>query len=326
MKVYLIILFVIFLLSLFTYYFYCKYSRSKHIGQEIRLEGPKSHYVKNKTPVMGGIIFVLFFIIGSFYFIKINPYNIDYNFYSLIIIYFPLICNFIIGLIDDLKILKYHSNEGISPKYKFLLQLLCSIVMYLVLLISNHDTMINIFGYKVDLSIFYYFFCIFLYLAFPNAVNLTDGLDGLASGITIIILIFLILYSKYVNNVLVYNFCLIFLITLFSFYLFNIKKAWIFMGDTGSLSIGAFLCSMLILLKIEILILLMGFIFIVETLSVIIQVLYFKITKGKRIFKMAPVHHHLELCGFSENQINLIFYSITLILCYTAYSLGVKIF
>ena len=98
------------------------------------------------------------------------------------------------------------------------------------------------------------------------------------------------------------------------------------MGDTGSLSIGAFLCSMFILLKIEILILLMGFIFIVETLSVIIQVLYFKITKGKRIFKMAPVHHHLELCGFSENQINLIFYSITLILCYTAYSLGVKIF
>ena len=209
---------------------------------------------------------------------------------------------------------------------KFMLQLVCSFIIFLILLFSKFDTMINFFGIKIDFSIFYYFFVIFLYLAFPNSVNLTDGIDGLASGITLIILLFLFLYSKYVNNIMILNIILTFMIMLFSFYIFNIKKAWIFMGDSGSLSIGAFLCSLFVLLKIEALIIFMGFIFILETLSVIMQVLYFKATKGLRLFKMAPIHHHLELLNFTENQINLIFYSITLILSFTAYCLGVKLF
>lgn len=317
---------VVFILTFIFFYLFIKQAKSKHLVQTVRIEGPSSHIKKQNTPVLGGLIFVIMFLIFFLYLIKFNITSKFIEIKTILLIICPLIFNFLIGLLDDLKIIFKKKNDGLKANIKFYLQLISSIIVFLILLFTNHQTTLNFFGYTINLNIFYYFLIIFLYLAFPNSVNLTDGLDGLSSSVSLIILSFLGVYAYYKNNIFIFSVIILFIIVLLTFYLFNIKKAWIFMGDTGSLAIGAFLCSLFVILEIEVLSILMCVIFIIETLSVIIQVSYFKLTKGKRIFKMAPIHHHLELIGFKEVTINLIFDIITFVFSLFAFVLGVKLF
>lgn len=317
---------IIFLISFIAFYFFIKEAKKKHFVQSIRLVGPVEHFKKKNTPVVGGIIFISIFIIGLFYLIKFNLFNVYIDKKTVFLIIIPVVCNFLIGLLDDLKIIYKKTNDGLKANIKFYLQLISSFLVFLILIFNNHSTTINFFGQTIDLSIIYYFLFIFLFVAFPNSVNLTDGLDGLSSSNTLIILSFLAIFAYLKNELFIFGVILLFIIVLFVFYLFNIKKAWVFMGDTGSLSIGAFLSSIFIVLEIEVLCIIMCIIFIIETLSVIIQVSYFKLTKGKRVFKMTPIHHHLELCGFDEVTINLIFDIITFVFSLFGFVLGVKLF
>ncbi|MDD4000910.1 MAG: phospho-N-acetylmuramoyl-pentapeptide-transferase, partial [Bacilli bacterium] len=184
---------------------------------------------------------------------------------------------------------------------------------------------VNIFGWKVDLKWGYGILILLMLVASSNAVNLSDGLDGLASGLCIIALGVIIILSNYVKNEGVLIFALCLLGAVLAFLCYNFKPAKIMMGDTGSLALGASLANLFILLKIEVLLLIVGIVFVIETLSVIFQVLYFKITKGKRIFLMTPIHHHFELKGHSETEIAAGFWIIAVIFAIIGLIIGMNL-
>ena len=198
--------------------------------------------------------------------------------------------------------------------------------MFFILLNNNHSTVINIFGLKFDFTFVYGLFIVIFLSGTTNAVNLTDGLDGLASGTIITILIGTAIYAYYVNNTNILVLSVVSIIFIIGFMFYNIHPAKIFMGNTGSMILGAIIAVIFIILKIEFLLLVMGMVLVIETLSDIIQVLYFKLTKGKRVFKMAPLHHHFELCGYSEWQIDLIFWMFSLVMSLVGVIIGVRLF
>ena len=304
MDTYLYISFYTFFISFVLYSFFILYQKKRRIGQVVRIEGPKEHLKKNGTPTMGGIIFVLISIL----FIILNFNN---NYYLLNIILIPFIGYFIIGLLDDLKILKEKNNKGVKPLLKFILQLLIPLLIYYFL---DINTKVNIFNNIIDFKYFYPIFILLMYISTTNAVNLTDGIDGLASGLILINLItyFIIAYHK--NEILIMIFILIIISALLSYFIFNFNPASIIMGNCGSLALGGLIVSLSILLKVEFYLIFFGFIYLIETLSVIIQVSYYKITKGKWVFLMTPIHHHFELKGYSEKQICFGFYLIQIII------------
>ena len=189
----------------------------------------------------------------------------------------------------------------------------------------KRDTKVNIFYYYIDLNWFYGLLVVFMLVATSNAVNLTDGLDGLVSGNLIIILIALGLLS-YKKNIEITYFTVILIGCILGFLCYNFYPAKLFMGDIGSLSLGASIASIFIVMKMEILLMIFGFVFILETLSVILQVSYFKKTNGKRLFLMTPIHHHFEMKGFKEWQIDLLFWVVTLIMATIGLFLGYKFY
>lgn len=300
--------------------------KKKHIEQIVRLDGPKSHYKKNHTPVMGGVIIVCSTILCFFLLLVKNPLFARVDLKDILILLVPFLGYALIGLVDDIRIVKFHKNDGLSPTVKFLFQLMLAIFTFAIFLGRGFSTKINIFGLTINLSFLYGFFLMFIYLAMTNAVNFTDGIDGLSGGVSVIALL---CFSKLAYNkemyLLVY-FGLSLASMLLVFLLFNLPKAKIFMGDCGSLAIGAAISSIAILLKMEVLLVIIGFVFVLEALSVVIQITYFKKTKGKRIFKMAPLHHHLELENFTEWQIDLIFWSLSIVMGLLGFVLGVKLF
>ncbi|MGM9899673.1 MAG: phospho-N-acetylmuramoyl-pentapeptide-transferase [Bacilli bacterium] len=295
-------------------------------GQSIRTEGPKNHLVKNGTPTLGGIFIILNTIL--FYIVARIILKDEFSTTSIIneiLIFIPFIGYGIIGLIDDLLTIKKKQNEGLTPRKKFILELIIATIFYLLYLTVSFDNSLNFFGIKVELYFIYGVILLFLFTGFTNATNFTDGIDGLLGTTSLTSFICIGIYSYLVNQYLIAIICLIISMVILGFLLFNFNRAKLFMGDTGSLAIGGLIVSMLIYLKSEILILFFGLIYIVEIISVILQVWFFKKTKGDRLFKMTPLHHHYELQGYSEYSIDLYFSLINLLFSLIGIMIGVNV-
>lgn len=287
------------------------------VGQTEREDGPQSHLKKQGTPTMGGIImaFVIIGLSGVLYYLyyKTEP-TVAKNFLPLVIL---TLGSGFIGFIDDFKKLILKNTKGINPKAK-MFGLFVIAVIFTVYLVKfqniQTDIIIPFMNKSIMLPIWIYMpFTIFVVLSVTNAINLTDGIDGLASCIVTIMALSLTFISIMLDikevtimGSIVMGVCLGFLV-------FNLNPARVFMGDTGSLLLGGAIAGMAISMKLPIIILIIAIIPIIEVLSVIIQVVYFKKT-GKRIFKMAPFHHHLELSGWSEKAILIVFSLVTIIL------------
>lgn len=298
-----------------------KYLHVLKFGQAIREEGPQSHMHKKGTPTMGGISFIIAIVISLIVAMFLDSSNIKY--YVLFI--YTTISFSIIGYIDDMLIVVKKKNDGLAPRKKLMLQIIFSVIFYiLVTFIYKEVNYIHIpvFDYNLNISYFYIIFLVFWQTGFSNAVNLTDGLDGLATSVTIITTSTFALLAYKENNFPVLVFCLTIVGALVGFLLFNRNPAKIFMGDTGSLALGGILAAISVILHKEVAFLFIGLVYILETLSVIIQVAYFKKT-GKRIFKMSPLHHHFELSGYGEVKTVYIFVVIAVISSAIGYFVGV---
>ena len=298
-----------------------KYLHYLKFGQAIREEGPQSHMHKKGTPTMGGISFIVATVLALIIAMFIDSSNIKYYFLFI----YTTISFSIIGYIDDMLIVVKKKNDGLAPRKKLMLQILFSVIFYvLVKFIYEDINYIYIPGleYQLNISYLYMVFVVFWQTGFSNAVNLTDGLDGLATSVTIITTSTFALLAYKENNFPIFVFCLVLVGALIGFLLFNKNPAKIFMGDTGSLALGGILAAISIILHKEIAFIFIGLVYILETLSVIIQVAYFKKT-GKRIFKMSPLHHHFELSGYGEVKTVHLFAIIALISSGVGYFLGV---
>ena len=298
-----------------------KYLHVLKFGQAIREEGPQSHMHKKGTPTMGGISFIVSIVISLIVAMFLDSGNIQYY----ILFIYTTISFSIIGYIDDMLIVVKKKNDGLAPRKKLVLQILFSVIFYiLVTYIYKDINYIHIpgFDYKLNISYLYLIFLVFWQTGFSNAVNLTDGLDGLATSVTIITTSTFALLAYKENNFPVLVFCLTIVGALLGFLKFNRNPAKIFMGDTGSLALGGILAAISVILHKEIAFLFIGLVYILETLSVIIQVAYFKKT-GKRIFKMSPLHHHFELSGYGEVKTVYIFVTIAVISSAIGYIIGV---
>ncbi len=289
-------------------------------GQTEREEGLASHKKKNGTPTMGGLAFIivptLVYVVCSFF----TPFKLDLN---TIVILLAFVGYGVVGFIDDYIIVVQKNNEGLKPAHKFLLQSILAVVFfYLYRTNSTTDIWIPIFDVTIDLSWFYFILVFLMFTAETNAVNLTDGLDGLCAGQMVIALVPFAIFAfiQGLNNVA----CLICLVifALLGYLKFNKHPAKIFMGDTGSLALGGFIAAVAMVLKQEVLLIIIGFVFVAEVCSVIIQVTYYKKTH-KRIFKMAPLHHHFEMCGWSEEKVVNRFRLVGVILAVLGLVLGV---
>lgn len=298
-----------------------KYLHVLKFGQAIREEGPQSHMHKKGTPTMGGISFIVSIVISLIVAMFLDSGNIQYY----ILFIYTTISFSVIGYIDDMLIVVKKKNDGLAPRKKLMLQILFSVIFYiLVTYIYKDINYIHIpgFDYKLNISYLYLIFLVFWQTGFSNAVNLTDGLDGLATSVTIITTSTFALLAYKENNLPVLVFCLTIVGALLGFLKFNRNPAKIFMGDTGSLALGGILAAISVILHKEVAFLFIGLVYILETLSVIIQVAYFKKT-GKRIFKMSPLHHHFELSGYGEVKTVYIFVAIAVVSSAIGYFIGV---
>ena len=274
-------------------------------GQSIREEGPKSHMVKSGTPTMGGAVFIvaalLITIVVNFRALG----NINFNVVALAFLGYG-----IIGFIDDFLIVVKKNNKGLLPKYKFRMQSVLAIVFYLFYKDVNDSTIIIPFiGKSIDLGWLYIVLVFFMFTGTSNAVNLSDGLDGLCAGLSILAIIpFVYFCIRSANPDVAVLLCAV-IGGLLGYLRYNKHPAQIFMGDTGSLALGGLLAAVAMVTKEELALVLVGGVFVMEALSVIIQVAYFKATHGKRIFRMSPIHHHFELGGMPEQKVVLMFWS-----------------
>lgn len=296
------------------YYVFIPYLKKIKVGQYIREEGPRNHIQKAGTPTMGGIVILISYLITFLSFLFIfNHHNLfNEKYIEIILILIPTLGFCLIGFIDDLLIIIKKKNEGLSPLLKIILQLSLSILFYIIFILFYNDTSINFFGSNFDLKMFFGPFLVLIFLASTNSSNLTDGLDGLLTLVTIPIIIGFIIIGFIENNEIVVISSIAFLLSIISFLFFNFPKASLFMGDTGSFLIGGYISAVSIILKLEILLLIVCMVYIIEAISVILQVWYFKKTKGNRLFKMAPFHHHLEMLGWSEVKIAILYFFVSL--------------
>ncbi|MCI6188690.1 MAG: phospho-N-acetylmuramoyl-pentapeptide-transferase [Clostridium sp.] len=277
-------------------------------GQNIREEGPKNHLKKAGTPTIGGLIFITSTIVSMI----IMRYKLSDE--AMVVMYGMLAFG-LIGFLDDmLKIIHKH-NEGLTSKQKFLLQLLFSVIAAWYGYTSiGTEISIPFTNIQVNLGWIFIPFVMFYFVALTNAVNLTDGLDGLNTSVTIIVMIFFAIVSFGTGHKSVAVFSVALIGGLIGFLKYNRYPAKVFMGDTGSIALGGAISTILLVLKNPLVIIIVGGIYVLETVSVIIQVTYYKKTK-KRFFKMAPIHHHFEQLGWSEVKIVAVFSAITAILC-----------
>ena len=289
------------------------------VGQIERDDGPQSHLKKQGTPTMGGIIMIitmLLVVTGLYVFFTINNQN---DLANKILPVMLLIIGFgIIGFIDDFKKLVLKNTKGLKPSYKMIGLLIISVayVLYLVYGLNlGTDTYIPIIKQYIEIPIYLYIpFAIVVILATTNAINLTDGIDGLSSSVSTIIITCLTIIAILTRQSELAIIGSVAIGGTLGFLMFNLHPAKVFMGDTGSLWLGGVISAMALYLKMPIILLVIALVPVLETLSVIIQVAYYKKT-GKRIFKMAPLHHHFELSGWKENKVVIIFSLITLVLC-----------
>ena len=282
-------------------------------GQNIKQEGPKSHLKKAGTPTIGGLIFIFATIITMFVMVG-NPTD------EAMIALYSFVGFGFVGFLDDLlKIIK-KKNEGLTSGQKMILLLIISgfLTWYAYKYIG---TSINIpfLNGQINLGLFYIPAAMFYFAGVTNAVNLTDGLDGLATSVTVLVTTFLGIISYNLGHISLAIFCVALAGALLAFLRFNAFPARVFMGDTGSLALGGAVAMVALILKMPLILVLIGIIYVIETLSVILQVASFKLT-GKRIFKMAPIHHHFEQLGWSETKIVSVFSIITVVFCFIAFA------
>lgn len=290
-------------------------------GQSIRDEGPKSHQKKTGTPTMGGIVIILGIIVSTFV-MAVQFHSIDMEIWLLIFVTFSF---GLLGFLDDfIKVVKKR-NLGLTSKQKFLGQLFISTVVYFGLLKTGISTLITIPGtsLSIDVGWLYFPLIIVMLVGASNAVNLTDGLDGLVAGTSAIAFgaFAIIAYSLSLYTVSLFSVAVVGAVL--GFLVFNAHPAKVFMGDTGSLALGGALAMIAILTKMELLLVIIGGVFVIETLSVILQVSYFKATGGKRLFKMSPLHHHYELSGWSEWRVVVTFWLVGMLFAVTGVYLEV---
>ncbi|GAB6188869.1 phospho-N-acetylmuramoyl-pentapeptide-transferase [Marinitoga arctica] len=305
----LLLTFIIIFIEFMLYPKYIEWARKKQFGQYIRPEGPDLHGYKQGTPTAGGIIFIPTLSLLNF---------IGYLFFKEIIFVYIAVTALLFGFIgffDDFSSILKKNAMGLTPKRKLLLQMLFSILLFFLFTNTNstHTLFIPFAKYTLNInSRIYFLFYIFLFTGFSNATNLTDGLDGLAGGTFVTSAIFTILIGVLFFNAPIFLlFSVVLPITIFL--IFNVKPAKVFMGDTGSLALGAILTAFASYYHIELFLIFTGFIFIIETLSVIIQVSSFKL-RGKRVFLMSPIHHHFELKKWPEENITFRFIIINIII------------
>ena len=290
--------------------------RRLKVGQSEREEGPQSHLSKKRTPTMGGIILIIStLIISAFLYIDYSASEPEIA-TRLLPMIFVTIGFGLVGFVDDFKKVILHNTDGLSPKAKMAGLLIISIA-YVAMLVfafqNGTDIYIPFIKKSIELPVWIYIpFAVVVILATTNAVNLTDGIDGLATSVTTIILTCLTVISIIWNIKETTIFGCIVVGAGLGFLLFNLHPAHIFMGDTGSLLLGGAIAGISLYLKLPLLLLIIAIIPIIETLSVILQVSYYKKTK-KRLFKMSPIHHHFELSGWNENKIVSVFSLITLV-------------
>lgn len=280
-------------------------------GQSIREEGPKWHQKKSGTPTMGGIVFISSIVITTLF----MGYRYDQLNVEIYLLLFVLLAYGMLGFLDDfIKIIKKR-NLGLTSGQKMLGQILIALVFYGIYRVSGFPTTIAIpfIDVSLDLGWFYFLFVVFWLVGFSNAVNLTDGLDGLLSGTAAISFgaYAIIAWSQEQFAIAIFTVAVVGAVL--GFLVFNAHPAKVFMGDTGSLALGASIAAISILTHQELLLILIGGIFVIETLSVILQVISFK-TTGKRIFRMSPLHHHYEMVGWSEWKIVVSFWAVGLLL------------
>lgn len=283
------------------------YLRRMKFGQSIREEGPESHQKKAGTPTMGGLIFLLSILLSTL----VVAYFTNTLTTQTVVLLLVLIGFGVLGFLDDFIKVVMKRNLGLTSLQKLIGQIVIAIIAYFLLQLGPFDTAISIpfTTWSIDFGILYVVFIVFWLVGFSNAVNLSDGLDGLVSGTASIAFatfgILAVIYNQ--TDAAIFAFAVTG--ALLGFLLFNKNPAKVFMGDTGSLALGGALAMLSIILKQELLLLFVGIIFVVETLSVILQVISFK-TRGKRIFKMSPIHHHFELSGWSEIKVVYVFWTI----------------
>lgn len=290
-------------------------------GQQVRDDGPQKHLKKSGTPTMGGIVIMLAILAGagifSFKYREILPVLLFTLGYGLI------------GFTDDFLKIRKKQSEGLSVKAKLALQLLITGIFAYYLYKSGSTRQVLIpftggmsTGLMVDLGILFFPAVFFIVLGTDNGVNFTDGLDGLCSSVTIVVALFFAL-TAIKENIPVAPMSAAVTGSLLAFLLYNVYPAKIFMGDTGSLALGGYVSGMALIMRMPLFIAVIGFVYLAEVLSVIIQVGYFKKTKGKRFFKMAPIHHHFEISGWSETRVVAVFTVVSTILSLLAF-LGIN--
>ena len=281
-----------------------------NFGQNVRDDGPKSHLKKQGTPSMGGIFMIGAFAIATLFFVKDNP--------DAIVVLLITVGYGLVGFLDDyIKVVKKRSL-GLRAWQKVVFQLIVTI-LFAIYLLKMNDFGTEIYvpftkGFYINLGWLYVPFLFFVMVGTVNSVNLTDGLDGLASGVTVLVATYFVFIAYAVNKGLI-PVCGAAIGALLGFLVFNSYPAKVFMGDTGSLALGGFVASVAILTKMPIMLVIVGFVYVCESLSVMIQVGYFKLTGGKRIFKMAPIHHHFELSGLQGIKVVELFTIATAVLC-----------
>lgn len=295
--------------------------RALKAGQSIREIGPTWHNYKAGTPMMGGLMFILATVVCL---VCNLTFTGEYTVYYALAL---SLCFGAVGFVDDFCKLKKKQNEGLTSIQKLMLQMAVSAV-YLYVLYRSGTMSCDLYIPFLDISfdihpIVYIFFAMFVMVGCDNAVNLTDGVDGLCGSVTIPVMVFFtavcVAADRY--DLALLPACLVGGLSAYLFY--NWHPAKVFMGDTGSLFLGGVVCALSFALDMPLVLILVGLVYIVETLSVILQVTYFKATHGKRLFKMSPIHHHFEMCGWKEVKIVLVFTAVSAAMCALAW-LGVQ--
>ncbi|MBE6692272.1 MAG: phospho-N-acetylmuramoyl-pentapeptide-transferase [Ruminococcaceae bacterium] len=315
------------ILGVILYKIFIPLLRKVKLGQKILEIGPSWHKCKEGTPNLGGLFFIIAcvvaYLVGTWRLSSLGILEKQTNYFAMSITLFGLaLSQGVIGFVDDYVKLFKKRNKGLSGTQKLILQFL-SVAVYLFVNVryNGYDTVIEFpWGASVDFGIFYYFIMLLAIAYIINCANLTDGIDGLAGSIAFIISILFLLYGLNSDNMAIAIPCAALCGGLLAFLIFNFHPAKIFMGDTGSLYLGGFIVGVVMLTNSEVLLLPISCIWIIEGLSVIIQVGSFKLT-GKRVFKMSPIHHHFEKCGWSEVKIVAVFSAITVLFCALTYYL-----
>ncbi len=289
-------------------------------GQSIREDGPTWHMSKQGTPTMGGLMFILAIAVAI---VAAGAEQIRMGNWNHVHVFLFALVFGVIGFIDDFQKLRHHANEGLTAPQKFLLQLAAAIAFTVLLRQQGYlspNLYIPFLGVEIILPwVVYMVFAAFVMVGTVNAVNLTDGIDGLATGVTIPVALFYLAVSAWYGRQDLMVLSAALAGGLSAFLIYNFHPAKVFMGDTGSLFLGGMVCGLAFALDLPLVIPIVGLVYVVEVLSDIIQVVYFKKTHGKRFFRMAPLHHHLEMGGWSETKLFCVFSGVTLVLCVLAF-------